>query len=308
MNLRTGKIAGACCAAVLILGSCLTTAFAQNQQDRDWLISQGPGAVNIEALRETSQGGTDQAANQSGADQTAAQGGTEQTAVQSGTDQASGKESFDVNQFVLPQEAAVLVVVEGTTGSDCNLYVYEKMDGNWVRQMETSGYFGKNGISNNRIAGDKTTPIGVFQMNTPFGQSAPLPGFPSNYIQVDGSYVWEDTGNKLSQDPSKTGEKVGSSGYKGYYDYVIDFGYNPNGVPYKGSALFLHCEGDYKGDTSGCVAIKKDEMAKVMLLYGKYGDGRCFSALAPAGTFHLIYNSYGTNNGLSPEGDFHPAK
>ena len=48
-------------------------------------------------------------------------------------------------------------------------------------------------------------------------------------------------------------------------------------------------------------------MIAVMRLYGQYGDGRCYIALAPFGTFGRIYDTYGTNNGLSPEGDFSAA-
>ena len=52
------------------------------------------------------------------------------------------------------------------------------------------------------------------------------------------------------------------------------------------------------------MSIPKEEMARVMRLYGTYGDGACYTAQAPAGTFELIYDTYGANNGLSPEGDF----
>lgn len=212
--------------------------------------------------------------------------------------------SFDVNRFVMPEGADVLVVVEGKGGSTCRVYAYEKQPQGWINRVDTTGYLGKNGMSNNRTEGDKTTPIGLFQMNTPFGQSQKLEGFPDNYIQVDSGYVWEEDANRLSRDLSKAGERVGSAGYAGYYDYVLDAGYNAKGVLKKGSALFLHCEGAFKEYTSGCVAIPRDEMIKIMRLYGAYGDGHCYIAQAPEGTFDLVYNTYGINNGLSPDGDF----
>ena len=62
----------------------------------------------------------------------------------------------------------------------------------------------------------------------------------------------------MSRDLSKEGERVGSSGYAGYYDYAIDAGFNPNGIKNQGSALFLHCSGEFKEYTSGCVAIEKE--------------------------------------------------
>ena len=200
-----------------------------------------------------------------------------------------------------------LVVVEGTDGSNCRVYAYEKEiqdNPQWTLRVDTTGILGHNGMSNHRTAGDKTTPIGVFQMNTPFGQAEPLEGFPENYIQVTEDYVWESETNRLLEQSEKDGERVGTEAYAGYYDYVLDAGYNKNAVFAKGSALFLHCQVEGAVGTAGCVGIPKEQMADIMRLYGTYGDRACYIAQAPEGTFSLIYDSYGTNNGLSPEGNF----
>lgn len=212
--------------------------------------------------------------------------------------------TFDANRFSLPEGAGLLVVVEGTGGSNCRVYAFEKTGDGWTLRVDTPGFLGRNGMSNHRTVGDKTTPIGLFRMNTPFGQSAPLDGFPSNYIQVDSTYVWEDGSNRLVQGSMLSGERVGTQGYAGHYDYVLDAGFNRNAIPDQGSALFLHCSVEGIPSTSGCVAIPKDQMAVIMGLYGACGDGNGYIAQAPAGTFEQIYDSYGVNNGLSPEGDF----
>lgn len=223
--------------------------------------------------------------------------------------------SFEVNRFVLPEGARVLVVVEGTGGSNCQVYAYEYREasaaapgqpeeGTWELCFETAGYLGRNGMSNHRTEGDKTTPIGLFQLNTPFGQAAPLEGFPENYIQVGEDYVWSDQKNILVKDPTATGERVGTAGYSEYYDYVLDAGYNKNAAAKKGSALFIHCHGHGRTETSGCISIPKEKMEILMKLYGAYGEGACYIAQAPKGTFGLIYDSYGVNDGLSPEGEF----
>lgn len=242
-----------------------------------------------------------------------AYGETGQTA---GAESAAGTEmsaqpeiplSFDVQRFILPGEARVLVVVEGTGGSECRVCVYERLEGEnaiWEQRFCVPGKLGKNGMSNNRVAGDKTTPIGVFEMDTPFGQGDPLEGFPENYVKVTADYVWADETNRLEPCSDGEGERVGTKKYKGSYEYVLNAGYNKNAIEEKGTALFLHCDIGKKGGSAGCVRIPREQMIEVMRLYGVYGDGACYIAQAPWGTFSLIYDTFGTNFGLSPEGDF----
>ena len=216
------------------------------------------------------------------------------------------EETVRPERFVLPAGARVLVAVEGTGGSSCQVSVYEReTEGSaaWSLKMATPGYLGHNGMSNHRTMGDMTTPIGVFQLNTPFGQADPLPGFPEDYVKVTESYVWETRTNRLTESSEEEGERVGTKGYAGHYDYVLDSGYNRNAIEGKGAALFLHCSVEGGSGSSGCVAIPKERMAEVMCLYGTYGRA-CYIAQAPKGTFSRIYDSYGTNQGLSPDGDF----
>lgn len=221
------------------------------------------------------------------------------------TPSVSSAPSFSVERFVLPEDAGMLVVVEGTKGSECNVYAYERSEASqnrWILKLETPGYLGRNGMSNNRTEGDKTTPIGLFQMNTPFGQADPKNGFPESYIKVNADYVWTENTNRLVKNPKENGEHVGTAGYSEYYDYVIDMGYNKNAVDKKGSALFLHCHGHNRAETSGCVSIEKSKMEEIMKLYGACKEGGSYIALAPSGTFEGVYDSYGANFGLSPEG------
>ncbi len=246
--------------------------------------------------------------------------GAEGQGIQTGETEAGGAQNTEMQmqqhkeiepgmqanpqRFVLPEEARVLVVVEGTGESKCQVYTWEKAEDGWKLKFIVDGNLGLNGMSNHRVMGDKTTPIGVFQMNTPFGQDDPLEGFPVNYVKVKESHVWEDDTNSLVDGSQKEGERVGTSRYAGYYDYAIDAGFNKEAIPGQGSALFLHCMPKGSEYSSGCVQIPKEKMAEIMKLYGTYGDGACYIAQAPRGTFELIYDTYGTNHGLSPEGDF----
>jgi len=212
---------------------------------------------------------------------------------------------FVPEKFILPQDAKVLVVVEGFEDSKCRVNVYEKNE-NWDLKFTVDGDMGRNGMNNYRKMGDGTTPIGVWAMNTPFGQKPAQEGFPANYIQVNEDYCWTDDTNKLIIDPTHQteGEYVGTEKYKGYYNYAIDCGYNINNVKNKGSALFIHCQSEEPGSSSGCIKIPEYRMIELMKLYGKYGDGKCYIAQAPYESIEKLYNTFGICNGLSPNGKF----
>jgi len=223
---------------------------------------------------------------------------------------AKYEDSFDPEKFVLPEGAKVLVVAAGEDNCKCMVYVFERttVDGKekWELKLSTAGDIGRSGMSNCRHEGDGTTPIGVWMMNTPFGQKPTQEGFPANYVQVGKNHVWSDKTASLEVDTTGkvTGERVGSANYAGYYDYVIDAGYNKKAIKGKGSALFLHCQGPSAGSSSGCVKIPKDKMIEVMKLYGKYGDGKCFMAQAPRTSVSKLYGAYRVCNGLCPDGTF----
>lgn len=50
--------------------------------------------------------------------------------------------------------------------------------------------------------------------------------------------------------------------YGSVYHYCVAIGYNKEGTPRKGSAVFLHCAG--AGATGGCVSIPEDAMIRVI--------------------------------------------
>ena len=49
------------------------------------------------------------------------------------------------------------------------------------------------------------------------------------------------------------------------YDYVVELGYNDDPVrPGHGSAIFLHCIAAGQISTAGCVAIDRDDLARLI--------------------------------------------
>ena len=242
----------------------------------------GGGAVKIiysgaEAENKVSasnNGSTDDAVN---AEVQLSENSEEKTAASnSGIIEASGLEIDKIN---IPADSQVLITLAGSRSSDTGeLNVYTKGDdGAWKTVYAgIRAKYGMNGLYKEK-EGDSKTPVGVFKMNTPFGIADSVEGFPDNYIKVDPDMYWNgdsasDRYNKLVNAKEYTAFDRSASehliNYSGYYDYCIDTGYNYEGTPYRGSAIFLHCVINDE-HTHGCIAIPKEYMTEIMKLYSE---------------------------------------
>lgn len=258
-------------AAGLADGGAVTYAYAA-----------GGGAVKIiyagaEAENKVSasnNGSTDDAVN---AEVQLSENSEEKTAASnSGIIEASGLEIDKIN---IPADSQVLITLAGSRTSDTGeLNVYTKGDdGAWKTVYAgIRAKYGMNGLYKEK-EGDSKTPVGVFKMNTPFGIADSAEGFPDNYIKVDPDMYWNgdsasDRYNKLVNVKEYTAFDRSASehliNYSGYYDYCIDTGYNYEGTPYLGSAIFLHCVVNDE-HTHGCIAIPKEYMTEIMKLYSE---------------------------------------
>ena len=197
-------------------------------------------------------------------------------ASNSGIIEASGLEIDKIN---IPADSQVLITLAGSSTLDTGeLNVYTKGDdGAWKTVYAgIRAKYGMNGLYKEK-EGDSKTPVGVFKMNTPFGIADSVEGFPDNYIKVDPDMYWNgdsasDRYNKLVNAKEYTAFDRSASehliNYSGYYDYCIDTGYNYEGTPYRGSAIFLHCVVNDE-HTHGCIAIPKEYMTEIMKLYSE---------------------------------------
>jgi len=144
-------------------------------------------------------------------------------------------------------------------------------DGTWSMDFEAYCGYGRNGMSSNRWAGDKTTPIGSFPMLYAFGL-VDNPGTPMTYRKITPrSY--------LSAAQSTYNTWVESSSYVpgehliDYYQYKyamnIGFNYDQNTGRAKeygrGAAIFLHCKSYDRWWTSGCVSLEEPVMLDLLL-------------------------------------------
>lgn len=171
------------------------------------------------------------------------------------------------------QDAQQLFVIAAHEKTTAWVSMHEKDEnGEWHMIMSTPGFIGKNGLGKTQ-EGDGMTPVGTFVFNRAFG-IAPDPGCAIRYVQADEDTYWSGDVNEgmhynelvslkdLPELDKDNSEHILDYPYE--YQYCLNISYNADGTPNAGSAIFLHCLGDRKPRTGGCVAIPMDQMYFVM--------------------------------------------
>ena len=171
-------------------------------------------------------------------------------------------------------QATQLFVVAGVGKTTAYVSMHEKKaDGSWVQIISTPGFIGKYGLGKTK-EGDAKTPVGTFHFNYGFG-IADDPGCKAfTYKKVDNNDYWSgDTrenyryNQMVSIKDYPDLNKEDSEHLIDYlyqYQYALNVDYNEAGVAGLGSAIFLHCVGDQKPYTGGCIAIPHRNMVTVM--------------------------------------------
>ena len=135
---------------------------------------------------------------------------------------------------------------------------------------------GKRGINTYKKEGDLTTPRGKFKINEIFYRKDRIKYLksPIKKIEIKRNMGWCDDPksreyNKLIKIPFKFNyEKL----YRkdNIYDIILVLNYNTRPVKkYKGSAIFIHISKRKLAPTKGCVALKKNELKKILTLIKK---------------------------------------
>ncbi len=134
---------------------------------------------------------------------------------------------------------------------------------------------GKNGLTNNKIEGDKKTPKGLFFLGNVYYRkdrnNKPITRL--NCISIKKKMGWcNDFRNKKYNKLIKINkkikhEKMFRKDYK--YDYVIPIQYNTKKtLAGKGSAIFIHITKNYK-KTAGCIALRKKDLLILLKLINR---------------------------------------
>ncbi len=169
------------------------------------------------------------------------------------------------------EQAEQLFVVAGYGKTTAWISMHEKDEnGVWKMIMSTPGFIGREGLGKTK-EGDGMSPVGTFAFNRAFG-IAEDPGCAIPYVQAYENTCWSCDAdchyNELFSRADYPELNMEDSehivDYQYQYQYCLNISYNAEGTPGLGSAIFLHCLGDRKPYTGGCVAIPMDQMYFVM--------------------------------------------
>ena len=130
---------------------------------------------------------------------------------------------------------------------------------------------GKNGVTKNKIEGDKCTPSGTYRLKQVFYRADRIKKFSTNIkkIKIKKNMGWCDDSsskryNQLIRVPNKfSHEKL----YRkdGIYDIIVVLNYNMNPViKKKGSAIFMHIAKKNYSKTLGCIGLKKNDLLEIL--------------------------------------------
>ena len=138
----------------------------------------------------------------------------------------------------------------------------------WELALQCQAYLGKNGIDKTR-EGDRRTPTGDYGFLMAFGAKE-NPGSIIPYTKLTNTmYLCGDKEyynqfidvSKINHTCSGNSEHLLS--YIPQYNYALFLDYNKEHTYGKGSAIFLHCFGNYPF-TLGCISIAEENMVKVL--------------------------------------------
>ena len=130
---------------------------------------------------------------------------------------------------------------------------------------------GKNGVTKNKVEGDKCTPSGIYRLKQVFYRADRINKITTNLkkIKIKKNMGWCDDPsskryNRLIKIPYKfSHEKLYRKDH--IYDIVVILNYNMNPVVKKrGSAIFIHITKKNYLKTLGCIALKKNDLLEIL--------------------------------------------
>ena len=134
---------------------------------------------------------------------------------------------------------------------------------------------GKNGVKQNKLEGDKSTPKGTFEIGLVYYRADRIKK-PNTLVKlkiIKPNMAWcNDPKSKFYNKEIKINKKIKHEKLYRYdhkYDYFILIKYNyKKTIKNKGSAIFIHLTKNYK-PTAGCISISKKDFLILAKLVNK---------------------------------------
>ena len=178
----------------------------------------------------------------------------------------------------------ITAITKGRTNAsrDGRVTWWRRLGKHWVKVGSAKARFGVNGLSDNRVEGDGTTPTGLFTLPLAFG-IAPNPGTALPWKPVRSTSWWNENSRsrkyntwhhdcppkvcwKSSTRSARASEHLAD--YVPQYTYAVVIGFNSGRVKIRpparpsGSGIFLHIVG--RGHTAGCIAIRRSALVSIL--------------------------------------------
>ena len=183
-----------------------------------------------------------------------------------------------VTELPAAQDAEQLFIVAGMGMDQTTAYItmHERDAGGvWKQVLSAPAYVGRNGLCEDadHWEGCGQTPMGIYRFNKAFG-IAEDPGCAIPYVKVNGDVYWSGD----MREGMHYNEMVDIREYPDLdltfsehiveatngYRYCLNISFNEEGVPGRGSAIFLHCFIPGKASTGGCVAVSEENMKRIL--------------------------------------------
>ena len=135
---------------------------------------------------------------------------------------------------------------------------------------------GRCGIGIKTKEGDGVTPKGKFKLESVFFRNDKITALKTcltkKVIKPSMGWCTDSKNKKYNQLIKKPYNCIHEDLFinTSSYDIIISLSFNTQKrVPFRGSAIFLHCIGEQQISTEGCIAIRKDSLIKLVSLVTK---------------------------------------
>lgn len=172
----------------------------------------------------------------------------------------------------LKESSQVLFVMSGLGSGSATAYSFERMQDTWKPFLEPfPAVIGKNGFSDSKTEGDRTSPTGTFELGRCFSR-LPNPGTKLDFVQFGKDDFWVDDSSSKYYNTFQKGPPVGRwKSAENLYDIgdvyksfiVVEYNTKER-IPGKGSAIFLHIWSGENSFTEGCTAISEDKLQQLI--------------------------------------------